>query len=482
MSINLKRFFKENNKILIISFIISVLIGILNLKRIGIKDSSMMFLATFVLIIEIYLIFKDMKKSMLLFIISLPILVTARKVCYFDLLFVKIAYESIYVTILFVYNLKNIIKGIRECKNYKSSLFYRFYFIILMFLIFVYNSNIYSINVSKSLSDTYFGVVVPIMFMLCAIEILKKEDIKEVIFCLVISIDFSCLYGMMQLLKDGISFRIIIKNRAFLTFGYHNVNIFAAILVTIMPLLLEMVLYKKLKNKKEKIFAYSSLLLQGAALIITFTRGAWLCFIASIFLLLISKKYKKLLIVFIVAGLILAKPALSFIISRGTGNTTLLTNESSVARIQSIFTDINIIKKYPFGIGMSNFAHKYKEFAGVGYLSMPEKFRWKVTAAHYMLEHAHNLLLQIGVEFGIVSLILFIMLLINRVKVMLKDYEQNRGLFVSLIIYTIISTMTGNEFNHKGVITGTLIIFLVFALIQINNKGKCYTKQNKNIR
>ncbi|NFU40230.1 hypothetical protein FDG30_12165 [Clostridium sporogenes] len=63
--------------------------------------------------------------------------------------------------------------------------------------------------------------------------------------------------------------------------------------------------------------------------------------------------------------------------------------------------------------------------------------------------------------------------MLNRVKVVFKDYSKNRGLFVSLITYIIFSTLTGNEFNHKGVITGTIIIFLVLGLIEINNcKGR----------
>ncbi|WP_138206585.1 O-antigen ligase family protein, partial [Haloimpatiens lingqiaonensis] len=338
---------------------------------------------------------------------------------------------------------------------------------------FVYNANTYSVYFFKSMADTYIGVIVPIMFMLVSVSIFNKNDIKKIILSLIFSVDLSCLYGFIQIFKDGISISNINKNRAFLTFGYHNVNIFAGILVTVIPFTLEYILYKK-NNKSEKIFLYSSFIIEMFALLVTFTRGAWLTAIIAVFLILISKKYKKFLIAMVVLGAILFKPTMSFILTRGNTLISFFQNESAIARIQSIYTDIRIIKDYPFGVGMSSFPEFYKEFAVRGYLMMPEEFRWKITAAHYMLEHAHNLILQIGVEFGIVALAIFILIIINRIKATISKYEENRMFFVSFIVYIVFSTLTGNEFNHKGVITGTLIIFLIMALIQVNNFEACH--------
>ncbi|MBY7015850.1 O-antigen ligase family protein, partial [Clostridium sporogenes] len=349
---------------------------------------------------------------------------------------------------------------------------FKFYILTFIFVLFVYNSNVYSVYFWKSMTDTYLGVVTPIMFMLIIITLFDQNDIKNLLYSVIFSVNLSCLYGFIQIFKDGISLHNINKNRALLTFGYHNVNIFAGILVTVMPFVLEYILYNK-NSKAEKRFFYSSLFIQIIALLITFTRGAWLSALIALFLILISKKYKKLVIIMVIIGAILIKPAMSFILTRGNNVSSFLENESSIARIQSIYTDARIIKDYPFGVGMSSFPEYYKEFATRGYLMMPQELRWKVKAAHYMLEHAHNLILQIGVEFGLISLLIYILLMLNRVKVVFKDYSKNRGLFVSLITYIIFSTLTGNEFNHKGVITGTIIIFLVLGLIEINNcKGR----------
>ncbi|WP_396276452.1 O-antigen ligase family protein [Haloimpatiens lingqiaonensis] len=465
--------FHSNRNIIFISILLSCILAILNINGSSKKDVVTLFFATFLLINDMYLAIKDSKKSILLFLVSLPILVTARKFLQIDFFVFKISFESIYVTFLFVLNIKRVIFNIKHVFRCGSRNTFNFYILILTFIIFVYNANTYSVYFFKSMADTYIGVIVPIMFMLVSVSIFNKNDIKKIILSLIFSVDLSCLYGFIQIFKDGISISNINKNRAFLTFGYHNVNIFAGILVTVIPFTLEYILYKK-NNKSEKIFLYSSFIIEMFALLVTFTRGAWLTAIIAVFLILISKKYKKFLIAMVVLGAILFKPTMSFILTRGNTLISFFQNESAIARIQSIYTDIRIIKDYPFGVGMSSFPEFYKEFAVRGYLMMPEEFRWKITAAHYMLEHAHNLILQIGVEFGIVALAIFILIIINRIKATISKYEENRMFFVSFIVYIVFSTLTGNEFNHKGVITGTLIIFLIMALIQVNNFEACH--------
>ena len=91
--ISLKEFSKKNYIILCSIIVISIIVFLLLFKRIGIKDSGMVSLATAMLIFDLYYASIDMKKSILLFIVSFPIFVTARKVVYFDVLFIKVTYE-----------------------------------------------------------------------------------------------------------------------------------------------------------------------------------------------------------------------------------------------------------------------------------------------------------------------------------------------------------------------------------------------------
>ncbi|MBR9649122.1 O-antigen ligase family protein [Clostridium tyrobutyricum] len=464
------KYYKQYKTIVLISILVSVVISLILSKRIGIKTSGMLFVALFCLIINIYLIYKNKKQSIMLFLLLLPIYTTVRRICYFDILFIKVTFETIYITILFISSIKDIRISLLNMFRSKEKLTFKFVFLIGAFFIFCINSGFYSENILSSLSEVYIGVFIPIVFMLCFITYFKRDDKYFVYYILIAAIDFSCLYGIVQLFGRGISPTAIKTNKIYLTFGYNNVNIFAGIVISILPLLVEMILYKK-NTKSEKLFLYPSFILYSISIAITFSRGAWFCYIGVIFLSLISKKYRKLLAILIIPAIFVAKPVFHYILDRGT-NTSFLHNESAVARIQSIFTDLVIMRKYPFGIGAGNFPDAYKVFSFQGYLSMPQSIRFNAITAHYTLEHAHNLLLQIGVEFGIVAAVIFIIIIINRLKLCLRNIEFNRGVFNSILIYSLFSVITGNQFDHKGVITPTIIIFTMFGITELAFKIK----------
>ncbi len=105
---NIKDFIKKRYKILIAISLLSLSISIIFLKQIGKKDAVMVFAATFLLLLEIYIASIDRKKSILLFILSFPILVTARKICYFASASIRLNYEIIYITILFILSIKDV--------------------------------------------------------------------------------------------------------------------------------------------------------------------------------------------------------------------------------------------------------------------------------------------------------------------------------------------------------------------------------------
>lgn len=459
------KYLKEYIKIIPISIGIAAVFSLILYKSIGMNTSFMLFIALFCLIIDLYLIYKDRRKSIILFLLLLPIYTTIRRICYFDIFFIKVTFETIYITILFVSSFKDVIKTVKSLFKCRENLSFNFVFMILAFLIFCITSSFYASDIWPAFSEVYIGVLTPIIFMLCFITYFNKEDKDKVYYILISALNFSCLYGFVQLLSKGISLSSIRSNRASLTFGFNNVNIFAGILIAVFPLLIEMILYKK-NSKKGKLFLYSSFLLYSISLLITFSRGAWFCYIIIIFMSLCSKKYRKTFIVLLIPAIFLAKPAFHYIISRGT-TTSFLNNESAVARIQSIFTDIILMKKYPFGIGGGNFAEAYKNFSLQGYFAMPQSIRYKAIAPSYTLENAHNLLLQIGVEFGIVAACIFVFIIINRLKAAAKDFSYSRGAFNSIVIYFIFSLVTGNEFNHKGIITGTIIMFVMFSIIEL---------------
>ena len=475
---NIKELLKKNHILLCIIFIISMLVFLFLFRRIGIKDSVMVSFATAMLIIDLYVATVDMKKSILLFILCFPIFVTARKVVYFDILFIKVSCESIYITIIFILNVKNIVKYVKSKLYNKESNSSKFLFLIIIFVVLATNSNIFSEHIMKSLSSTYISIFIPVMFMLIILVNFKKEDTKNIFFALIVSIDLSCFYGFSQVITNRMSLGDVMRNRNLITFGYHNVNIGAGIILLIVPLVLELILYREL-NKKEKIFVYGSLFINMIALLITFTRGAWFSFLIVTFIMLISKKYKKIVYFLGIAFLVSSKWIVTFILQRGQVNVEILKNESIMARLQAIVASVIVVIKYPFGAGGATFAELYKKYAMNAYLAFPESFRINAPVANYSMENAHNLWFQIAVEFGIVCSMLFFIIIINRLKVIFENYSENRGVFTTIVIYAIYSVLTGNEFDHKGVITGTLIIWLIFAIVELNNKEECLNNKEE---
>lgn len=474
---DIKTFLKSKLYTLAVFVVISLVPSIIFFRTLGIKDSAMIFVATFLLAVEIYLIKIDKKKSLLLFIVSFPILVTARKLFYFNFLFIRLNYEALYILLFAILDFKNLMESLKLKFKKVDKLNRGFLLLVSFFVVFALNSSLFSYDLFSSLGYVFIGVIVPVLFFLIIISNFNGGDKKNIFYALILSTNLSCLYGFSQVIMGGLSFSEISSNRSLLTFGYHNVNIFGSNLLFVLPLLLELVFYHK-NTKKERLFLYTSLSIFLISAGITFTRGIWLTLPIIFFVVLLSKKYKALIIAFTVGGLALAKPVLSFILSRGSSyNTSIFTNDSAVSRIQGIFGSFKMISENPFGIGGETFHTMYEKYFMQGFLLMPKSLRDKVVASSNLLEHAHNLWLQIGVEFGIVCLIVFILIVINRIKVIFKDYTFNRGVFTSIVAWVIYSTSTGMEFNHKGVITGTLILWLLFALIYLSGEKK--EKDNK---
>lgn len=466
------KFTKDHIRNLILLIAFSSVISLLSFKRLGIKDSAMLFIATASITTSIYMAFKDRRKSLLLFIVSLPILVTARKAFYFDFLIFKITYETIYITLIFIVSFKDIVEWCKSLylKNNKNS--FNFFIYICIFLLFALNSSMYSLDITRSIGYTFISVLVPIMFMLCIVTSFRKEDLNSIFYALFIQISFSSLYGFFQVFTNGKSF----SDRSVLSFGYHNVNIYAGLVILIIPFMMDMFFYGK-RRIWERIFIGLAMVINIAALYITFTRGALLAFLVSVPVIFFSRRYKYVLFGGGVLGIFAAKPAFSYIVHRGT-STSIFSNESTIARLQSIFTSAKIFENLPFGVGAGNFAEFYKAFSIRGYLAMPEEFRTNILVASYNLEAAHNLWLQIAVELGIICAVVFLAIIINRLIAGIKNFKDNRPAVGAILAYLVFSVLTGVEFEHKGVITITLVIWLIFGIIQINNREDSYNESS----
>jgi O-antigen ligase len=463
---------KIDNKIIIkivSAFTVSLIIAVASFGAIGKKNSALLLISAFLAVFAVSML-NDRKKSILIFIVSLPLLVTARKFFYVDFLVFKLSMESLYITALFFMSFKDIIKTLKLMFKGPKLISFDYIIYTIIFMILAMNSTMFSSDIQKSFRLVFISVIIPIMFMVSVIANFKLSDIKTILYTMILQCSFSSMYGFVQIAKiakSGISFSRISSHRQEYTFGYHNVNIYAAIVILIIPIILERILYHK-NTKNEQIFLYIAAVINAFGVLATFTRGAWMMFIVGLGIVLISKRYRKVIYGFIALLILISRPLLAFILQRGMGTKVdILANESFFARIEATLTSFRIAMDYPFGIGSGNYAALYKRYIISGYQLLPYSFRTRISVASYNMEHAHNLFFQIGVELGVLTMVVFIFIVINRFLYTIKNFSKLRGIVAGLASYFIYSVATGGELEHKGVITGTLLLWLVFAIIQI---------------
>lgn len=449
-----------------------IVCALLSIRLVGIKDG---FTFTLSLIITLYILINaknDIKRCVYLFIISMPILVTARKVLYIDLFIMKLNFESIIILYIFLCNYKNIKLKINELFKRNKILSY----FIILFCISSYISCFFSTNFILSLELTTTSILIPMLVASIVIAVFNKKDIKRIVYSLIISINFSCLYGLLQVVGIGLNIETIKSSRELITFGYHNVNIFVNVVLMVFPLLLNELLYKK-NRVSENIFLILSILLQAGCIFITFSRGAWLSLGLVIILILFSKKYRYIFIAIVIVGTLISPFMLPKIMGRGDSSGHFLQNTSNTARVLSIITSKDIILDNIFGVGYGNFNENYRLNADNAYMSIDADIRKYMVAPLYSMEHAHNLFLNVGVELGIFALISVLGIFTIQFKNCIKKYKENRGIFVSLILFIFIGVTTGIQFNHKGVITNTYMLWILFGMIIINmNNSKSINK------
>lgn len=457
----------KNNYLKIIGLISLIIFSaIFFIGKVGIKDGIT---GTLSLILTLYIIVfskRNMKKSLCVFIISMPILVTARKILYADFFVLKINFESIIILWLFIFNYKKVFSTIEKVlEKYRY-----FVYLVILFIVSSYISCMFSDNLRNSIELVTTSVLIPVLIGILILSYFEKKDVKYIVYSLIISINLSCLYGIAQMLSDGLNIESIAKSRELITFGYHNVNIFVNIALMVFPLLLNEFLYKK-NTIKEKIFLLLSIGLQVGCLFLTFSRGAWLALALVIVIMIFSKKYKYLFLVIVISGTLISPFALPKILGRGDSSIHFLQNTSNTARLLSILVSKDSIENNIFGVGYGRFNDIYRQTADDAYMNLNYELRKDMLTPLYSLEHAHNFFLNIGVELGAFALISIILIFIYSIFNCLKSYKDNRGIFASLIIFIFIGVTTGIELNHKGVLTNTYILWILLSIIFINNSN-----------
>ena len=278
--------------------------------------------------------------------------------------------------------------------------------VIMIFALFILISGIFNkgiVSFEKSLAM----IAITGVYFLVSNVIVNRRLAENAVKIIVISSVPTALIGIVMYFISPVHaewidpvFASTITSRAYSTFG--NPNIYASFLIVATLFSVALAIDKADKNT---FFFYAlASLLNATSLTLTWSRGAWVAVIVAIlgFIIIRSRRAPKLLLI----PAMCIPVALLFLPEGFTQRILSIFNlgDSSVATRLSIWrSSLSMLRDRLFigtGIGEEAFSEEFLGYAEEA-----------VTAPH-----SHNLFLEIGCEMGIFALIIFLYLLVIRVR------------------------------------------------------------------
>ncbi|MBC8016220.1 MAG: O-antigen ligase family protein [Sporomusaceae bacterium] len=277
-----------------------------------------------------------------------------------------------------------------------------------------------------------------LIYYLVVNNINSAAQIKRIIWVMLTSAAMVTLYGFYQYLfgvnlsanewVDGEQFPDL-KVRVFSTMK--NPNLLAGFLVTMMAIGASM--GYKADRMKGKIIFFGLVVMFGACLILTYSRGAWLSLLAviGVYGILCNRKIFWLLILLPIAMLCGHDAVLERIMSIVNP-----TDTSSTLRIALWESTIAMIMDKPIlGIGWGSYWLVYPEYD------------FFLNNANVKIFHAHNMYLNIAAEIGIPGLLVFLSIMYGHVRLALAVFKGVHESWSSGLMLGIIAAIGGMIIN-----------------------------------
>jgi len=326
------------------------------------------------------------------------------------------------------------------------------HFFLLLFFIFssfsLINSGIYFFKSLNALFLKWAKYIV--IFLITQDVLIDKRRIK---IALLIFIFIAALVGI-DCLSQGFLGKEFLRNRMLISLTYakaitgpfNHYNGLGTYLVTIIFLVVAIWL-KPLQKRQDKFLFGLLAFLLGFCITLTYSRGTWLSFIVTLFLMMIlTKRTKPLLFIGIIFILILAfipqlRYRVFFTLSKG----------GDADRFIYWNTAIQMIKENPIlgkGIGtFMDYFHKYTPYL----------------YPHY----AHNCFLQIWAETGIFSLISFLGFVILLVYSGIRSFLDSQDFLTLGITCGIFAFLVHSMFDTQFYSLQLAVIFWLLAAILV---------------
>lgn len=323
----------------------------------------------------------------------------------------------------------------------------------------------------------YNGIIEPIMFYFMLTFYLRRKNTfeRKLFWAIILSSFATLIVSYFELAPTGMSIVKIYLSRVQIGFGYHNTNLFGIHFSLLFPILFYFVIDKDFTRHRYIVIA--SFVILTVLSILTFNRGTFIVLGLQIFLLLFMIKEGRKVILFMLFALLIITIYYNeiiffyifrFIGGESSGGSKGILDASVYYRMAAWEVGLKMLFLFPLGLGAGGFQYAWEKY-GVDptfYLGTP-----------------HQLFLSIGVDYGLLVLITFIVILtivfVDLSQLIKKPLYNSTNFYkcmvISFIGFIVYGMLTDGELSH---LTGftlpnngyTLILFSLFAIISYNKE------------
>ena len=342
-------------------------------------------------------------------------------------------------------------------------------FAVLLFFILIFFSGVITAYGEKAKEEVLLSCCLMLGYFLTVNLIRTTQWLKRCALALISSGTIVAMIGILQYFFAAVSVDAWVDRQYFLEISnravslFENPNVLASYLVLILPFVL--LAFLRSSRGKEKTLYFISLLSVLFCIILTWSRGAWLAVIASIFVfgLIYSKKTLRAIFFFL-----LMLPSISLIIPSSIKHRFLsignLADSSTAYRYYTWKGSWKIVQDYfwsGIGYGPTPYQALYPQYAYAG-----------IEAA----EHSHSLFLQILIGLGIGGLLVFCCILFFAAQMnfeyLKNGKNENSRFFVIAAMSSILASLVMGCFdfvwyNYRVFFLFWIVLGLACACIRI---------------
>ncbi len=322
---------------------------------------------------------------------------------------------------------------------------------VLFLLVWGLLSTIFSVDIKYSFKEYRGDMLIGFLLLYSSINNIEERTVERILDLLVVGAVVVSIYGILE--YNGLIGQMESPGRVdSVTPDY---NYFSTYLILVLPILF----YRfYMSSAKMRAIYFSVTLIATIALILTFTRAAWIAafFEMILFVAFINRKALIILFAVVIIGYI------GFQLIKEYPSSTIGTLKAQIDHPAYTYTDrielwrfgIIHLKDRPafgFGYGRANFAKIYPEF-----------FKRSI-----LLFHTHNTFINIGLELGIPGLIALFWLFLAIIKSLWKGWKDkmNEKRILSFTILTsVIGFLIRIQFDHLLVDEMALMLWLLVGM------------------